>query len=116
MILDQLPYLVAAWLLLVGLYGVVTSRNFVHLAVCVSVMQSSTYVLLLAVGYRKDATAPIFKDVPQGTRAVDPVVQALVLTDIVVAVTVTALLLALAIEAKRHAGTVDPDELPALKG
>ena len=116
MSLDRLPYLVVAWLVLVGLYGIVTSRNLVHLAVCLSVVQSSTYVLLLAVGYRRGGTAPIFKDVPQGTRAVDPVVQALALTDIVVGVTVTALLLALAIEAKRHSGTVDPDELPAVKG
>jgi len=38
------------------------------------------------------------------------------LTDIVVSATVTALLLALAIQvAKRH-GTVDPDQLSALEG
>jgi multicomponent Na+:H+ antiporter subunit C len=79
-------------------------------------MQSSTYVLLLTVGYRKGGTAPIFKEVPVGTRAVDPVVQALTLTDIVVGVTVTALILSLAIQGKRHAGTLDPDELPAVKG
>jgi multicomponent Na+:H+ antiporter subunit C len=109
-------YGVAAWLLLVGLYGVVSSRNLIHLAVCVSVMQSSTYVLLLAIGYRHGGTAPVFKDVPVGTRAVDPVVQALTLTDIVVGVTVTALILSLAIQAKRHAGTLDPDELPTVKG
>ena len=42
--------------------------------------------------------------------------QALTLTDIVVSATVTALLLALAIQvAKRHR-TVDPDELNALRG
>src|SRR5215208_3354716 len=109
-----LPYAVAAWLLLVGLYGVVSSRNLVHLTVCLSVMQSSTYVLLLAIGYRRGGTAPIFKDVPEGTRAVDPVVQALTLTDIVVGVVVTALVLALALQARRHAGTLDPDRLPAL--
>jgi multicomponent Na+:H+ antiporter subunit C len=47
---------------------------------------------------------------------VDPVVQAMTLTDVVVSATVTALLLSLAIQvAKRH-GTSDPDELRALKG
>jgi multicomponent Na+:H+ antiporter subunit C len=43
--------------------------------------------------------------------AVDPVVQALTLTDVVVGVTVAALLLALVIEIWKRAGTVDPDEL-----
>ncbi len=114
--MSYLPYLVAAWLFFVGLYGVVSSRNLIHLVVCLSVMQSSTYVLLLAVGYVDKGTAPIFKDVPVGTKAVDPVVQALTLTDVVVSVTVAALLLALSMDAHERAGTVDPDELHAMRG
>jgi multicomponent Na+:H+ antiporter subunit C len=115
-ILDQLPYLVAAWLFMVGLYGIVTSRNLIHAVTCLAVVQSSTYVLLLAVGYRRGGTAPIFYDVPQGTRAVDPVVGALTLTDIVVGATVTALLLALAVQIHKRLGTLDPNQLHRLKG
>jgi multicomponent Na+:H+ antiporter subunit C len=106
-----LPYLIAAWLFLVGLYGIVTSRNLVHAVVCLSVVQSSTYILLLAIGYERGGTAPIFLDVPVGTRAVDPVVSALTLTDIVVGATVSALLLALAVQAHKHHGTLDPERL-----
>jgi len=104
-----LPYGVAAWLLLVGLYGVVTSRNLVHAIICLSVAQSSTYVLLLSVGFERGGTAPIFLDVPVGTKAVDPVVGALALTDVVVGATVSALLLALAVQAYKHHGTLDPE-------
>lgn len=111
-----LPYIVVAWLVVVGLYGIVTSRNLIHLIVSLSVVQSSTYVLLLSVGYRKHATAPVFKDVPVGTKAVDPVVQALTLTDIVIGVTVTALLLSLAVQVHRRTGSVDPAELTGLHG
>jgi multicomponent Na+:H+ antiporter subunit C len=111
-----LPYAVAAFVFLAGLAGVVTSRNLIHLVVSLSVAQSSTYVLLLAVGYRNGATAPIFADIPKGTKAVDPVVQALTLTDIVVGVTVSALLLALAVEVQKHRGTLDPNELHTLRG
>jgi multicomponent Na+:H+ antiporter subunit C len=111
-----LPFAVAAWLFLIGLYGIVTSQNLIHLVVCLSVVQSSTYVLLLAIGYRAEATAPVFADVPVGTPAVDPVVQALTLTDIVVGVTVTALLLALVVQEHKRFGTLDPDELRALRG
>ena len=89
----------------------VTSRNLVHLVICLSVMQSSSYLLLLSIGFKDHASAPIFADVPLGTRAVDPVVQALTLTDVVVGATVTALLLALAVQAHKRYGTADPSEL-----
>jgi len=111
-----LPYLVAAWLFLVGLYGIVTSRDLVHAIVCLTVVQSSTYVLLLAIGYRSGAQAPIFADIPTASPAVDPVVQALTLVDVVVEAAATALLLALAVQAHKRFGTTDPDELRALTG
>ena len=114
--MSVLPYLVAAWLVAVGLYGVVTSRNLVHLVICLSVLQASTYVLLLAIGYRSGAHAPILADIPSGSQLVDPVVQALTLTDVVVEATVSALLLALAVQASKRFGTLDPDELGALRG
>jgi multicomponent Na+:H+ antiporter subunit C len=111
-----LAYLVAVWLLLVGLYGVVTSRHLVHLVLCIAVMQASTYVLLLAVGWRNAGRAPIFVDIPSSAPVVDPVVQALTLTDVVVEATVTAVLLALTVQAHKRFGTCDPDALGALRG
>ena len=114
--MNHFPYLVAAWLFFIGLYGVATSRHLVHLVICLGVVQSSTYVLLLAVGFRSPpAQSPIFKDVPPGTPAVDPVVQALALTDVVVGATVTALLLALAIDLQRRRGSLDPNRLSPLR-
>jgi multicomponent Na+:H+ antiporter subunit C len=110
------PYVVVAWILAVGLYGIVTSRNLVHQIVCLIVVQSSTYVLLLAVGYRRGAVAPYFSDLPRHTPAVDPIVQALALTDVVVEAAVTALLLAFAVQAHKRFGTLDPHELVELKG
>jgi multicomponent Na+:H+ antiporter subunit C len=115
-VLAVLPWGVAAWLLLWGLYGLVTSRNLVHLILCLAVLQSSTYVLLLAIGYKAGAVAPVFADVPQGTPAVDPVVQALMLTDIVVEATIVALLLAMAVQAHERGGSLDPKELVRLEG
>ncbi len=114
--MNFLPYVVAAYLLVIGLYGMVTSRNLIHMVVCLSVVQSSTYVVLLSIGYRLDATAPIFVDIPVGTRAVDPIVQALTLTDVVIGVTVSALLLALAVQVHKRSGTLDPNSLSSLKG
>ncbi len=111
-----LPYAVAAWLFLIGLYGIVTSRHLVHLIVCLTVVQSSSYVLLLAIGYLSGAQAPIFADISTGAPVVDPVVQALTLTDVVVEATVSALLLGLTLQAQRRFGTVNPNEIGVLKG
>ena len=110
-----LPYLVAVWVCVIGLYGIVTSRHLIHAIICLSVVQSSTYVLLLAIGYRKGYVAPVFIDIPRTTKAVDPVVQALTLTDVVVGGAVTALLLAIAVQLDKHLGTLDPDELDPLR-
>jgi multicomponent Na+:H+ antiporter subunit C len=112
----MLAFGVAAWIFCIGVYGAIVSRNLIHLALCLTVTQSSTYVLLLAIGYKHHAGAPIFKGVPLGTPAVDPVVQALTLTDVVVSVTVVALVLALALDAHEEAGTIDPDELASMSG
>ena len=114
--MSLLPYLIAIWLFVVGLYGIITSRNLIHLIICLAVVQSSTYLLLLAIGYRAGGAAPIFYDIPVGTPAVDPVVQALTLTDVVVEATVTALLLALAEQAFKRFGTLDPEELRPMRG
>lgn len=110
-----LPYAVAAWLFVIGLWGVVSSRHLVRTVLCLSVVQSGTYVLLLAVGYRSGGKAPIVADIPPGSRLVDPVVQVLVLTDVVIEATVTALLLALVVQAKKRFGSVDPERLRALR-
>lgn len=114
--MSWLAYIVAAYVFAIGLYGVVTSRHFVHMTICLAVVQSSTYILLLAIGYKVGAAAPIFADIPVGTPAVDPVVQALMLTDIVVEATVMALVLSLAVQAHDRTGTMDPDQIRLLRG
>jgi multicomponent Na+:H+ antiporter subunit C len=110
-----LPYAVAAWLFVIGLWGVVSSRDLVRSVLCLTVVQSSTYVLLLAVGYRSGAKAPIVADIPSTSRLVDPVVQVLVLTDVVIEATVSALLLALVVQAHKRFGSVDPADLRPLR-
>lgn len=114
--MSYLPYALAAFIFVVGLAGIVSSRNIIHITVCVSLCQSATYVLLLAIGYRSGGTAPVFADVPTSRRVVDPVVQSLTLTDIVVAVAVSALLLGLALRVHDHHGSLDPEVMSGLRG
>lgn len=114
--LADFPYYIAAWIFLCGLYGIVRSRHLVHTVICLTILQSSTYVLLLAVGFRKGGYAPVFAGISPGAVTVDPVVQALMLTDIVVEATVVALLLAMVVKAFEKGGTTSPDDLRFMRG
>lgn len=115
-VLHSLPYFIAAWLFFCGLYGLVRSKHLVHSVICLAILQSSTYILLLGIGYRINGAAPVFTEVDSGALTVDPVVQALMLTDIVVEAVVVALLLAMVVKAHEKSGTVSPDELSSLRG
>lgn len=110
-----LPFAIAAWLFVIGLWGIVTSTNMVRTVLCLTVVQSSTYLVLVGVGYRSGAQAPIVADIPAVTKLVDPTVQVLVLTDIVIEATITALLLALVVQAHKRFGSVDPADLRTLR-
>lgn len=114
--MSHLPYFAAAYLFLLGLYGIASSRHLIHLIICLAIVQSSTYAILIAIGYRIGGQAPIFASMSAETSTVDPVVQALMLTDIVVQATVMALLLALAIQVQKKTGNLDPNSIRKLHG
>lgn len=114
--LSDYPYYIAAWIFLCGLYGIVRSRHLVQTVISLTVLQTSTYVLLLAIGFRKGAYAPIFVNIHPGVVTVDPVVQSLMLTDVVVEATVVALLLAMVVKAFEKGGTTSPDDLRYMRG
>ena len=105
-----LPYAVALVVFGLGLYGIITSRNLVHQVLCVSIAQSATYVLLLSIGFRYGAGPPIFLTAPASkVLGVDPIAQALALTDVVVSAATTALLLALALRIHESGGSNEPE-------
>jgi multicomponent Na+:H+ antiporter subunit C len=110
-----LPYAVAAWLFVIGLWGIVASRNLIRTVLCLTVVQSSTYLVLVGVGYRSGGRAPIVADIPAVEKLVDPTVQVLVLTDIVIEATITALLLALVVQGHKRFGSVDPADLRVIR-
>jgi len=115
-VLNCTPYFVAAWLFFCGLYGLVTSRHLVHSVISLAILQSSTYMLLLGIGYRVGGAAPVFVGIAPGQLTVDPIVQALMLTDIVVEAVVVALLLAMVVKAHEKSGCVSPTDLRTMRG
>ncbi|MGH2537761.1 MAG: sodium:proton antiporter [Candidatus Promineifilaceae bacterium] len=114
-----LNYAAAIFLFLAGLYGLVRERNAVRLILNLGLMESATYLLLVVVGYRQGGTAPIFYEeevIPGQILVVDPIVQALTLTSIVIGVAILALALALVIQLARHYRTLDTGRIRELRG
>lgn len=114
-ILGALPWAVGIWIAACGMWGVMTSRNLVHMVICLNLLKSASCVLLVGVGWRAGGSAPYFSSPAAGT-PVDPIVQALLLTDVVVEVTVFGLLLALVLEVHQRVGTLDPNDLRSNRG
>lgn len=112
-------YIAAILLFLIGLFGLIRQRNLVRMILNLGLMESSTYLLLVVIGYRQGGTAPIFYEahiVPGETITVDPIVQALTSTSIVIGVVTMALALALVIQLARHYRTLDAGQIRELRG
>ena len=88
-------------LVLIGLWGALTHRNILRIIISFSLMGTGTHIVIVAIGYVKNGTAPIIDgalslaEAPH--RAVDPIPSALVVTAIVIGLAVTAIMLAYAI-------------------
>lgn len=103
-------------LFFVGLYGVITRRNLVKIAVSLSIMEISTFLFFALVGYIDNGVAPIVDPADPAKIYVDPLPQALVLTAIVIGLATTAMLMAVIIRLYRKYGTFDIREIKNLRG
>ena len=117
-------YLVAATVFCLGLVSVMMHRDLVKIVLGLSLMESSCYLLLVSMAYRRHSTAPVLSGPPKGKSpadlvnagVADPVLQNFCLTAIVIGVAVTAVFLTIAVRAAQHYRSVDADELTALHG
>jgi len=113
-------YSLCLLLILVGLYGVVASRQTLKIVISLVILQHGVHLLLLLIGFREGGNPPI---VDPGSsissfagQAVDPLPQALVLTSIVIGLGVLALMVALCVRLYERYGTFDITEIRRLRG
>lgn len=117
-------YLAAGLLFSLGLLTVLTRRNLIKIILGLSLMEASTYLLLVSMAYRRGSTPPVLTSPPDGKSAkdlvhgnvADPVLQNFCLTAIVIGVAVTAVFLAAAVRVAQHYRSVDAADMTALKG
>ncbi len=109
-------YLMCFILFLTGLYGVITRRNLIKIAISLSIMEFSSFLFLALIGYIDGGVAPIVDPADPVRVYVDPLPQALVLTAIVIGLATTAMLMAVIIRIYRKYGTFDIRQIKNLKG
>lgn len=117
-------YLAAAMLFSLGLYAVLTKRNMVKMVMGLSLMEASTYILLLSFAYRVHSTAPVLLNPPHGAspaalakgNVADPMLQNVCLTAIVIGIAVTTVLLAVTVRAAQHYRSVDSADVREMRG
>jgi len=109
-------YILSFVLFLVGLYGVITRRNLIKIAISLSIMEFSIFMILVLVGYIEEGLAPIVDPASASQLYVDPLPQAMVLTAIVIGLATTSMLMAIAIRLYRKYKTFDIREIKNLRG
>ena len=104
-------YWIVVFLMMAGLYIVVSRGNLVKKIVGLNIFQVSVFMLYISMGKVHGGTAPIFKE------GIDlytnPVPSVLILTAIVVGVATTAVGLSLVVRIYEAYGTIEEDEINA---
>ena len=113
-ILESWNYLVVIALMMGGLFIVISQNNLVKKLVGLAIFQTSVFIFYISVGKMAGGTAPILMDGPE-TLYSNPLPHVLILTAIVVGVATTALGLALVLRINAGFGSIEDDEVLAMK-
>ncbi len=109
----------AAGLILVGLWGVLTRKHVLRIALAFTLADTGANLLLVWSGYLPGRTAPIVDGAVSASdiasTVVDPLPQAMVLTSIVIGVAVAALFVVVGVLASRRTGSADVRRMKELR-
>lgn len=117
--ITQIMMIIAGALILIGIWGLLSRRHIIKIIIGFSLIDTGVHIMLVAIGYIKNGTAPILdKDLSfqEAVRtAVDPIPSALVLTAIVIGLAVTALMLSYAVKMFKNKKSLMIDKNKELK-
>lgn len=109
-------YMLCLVLFLVGLYCVLRKRNIIKIIIGIGIMEYAVNLFFILIGYVKEGRSPIYAHDGAAVKMVDPLPQVIVLTSIVLGLSVTLLLVSLAIKIYEKYGTFDITKINRLKG
>jgi len=105
-------YWISIFLMVAGMYVLITRGNLLKKLIGLAILQSSVYLLYIAPGKIVGGTAPILSE--HYTVYSNPLPHVLILTAIVVGVATLALGLAITVRIREAYGTIEEDEILAL--
>ena len=108
-VLGHYNYWVSIALMMAGFYLVIARANLIKKLVGLNVFQTAVFLLYISIGKVAGGTAPIAKE--GFTLYSNPLPSVLILTAIVVAVSTTAVALAIIVRIREAYGTVEEDEI-----
>ena len=109
-------YLLCLALFAIGLYCVLRKRNIIKIIIGIGIMEYAVNLFFVLTGYRAEGRSPIYSHEQIVKNMVDPLPQAVVLTSIVLGLSVTLLLISIAIRIYEKYGTFDITKINKLKG
>jgi multicomponent Na+:H+ antiporter subunit C len=109
----DVDYLAFVVVFCVGLYMLVRKSNLLKKLLGLNVMETAVFAFLVTSGMIEGGDPPI-RTAGTSPPFANPIPHAMVLTGIVVAVSVTAVALALIVQIHAHYGTIEVDELKGL--
>jgi len=117
--LENISIVAGFILALIGLWGIISQKNIIRIIIGFSILDTSIHLILVAIGYIRNRTAPILDEGVNTANAineiVDPLPQALVLTAIVIGVGITALMLVYALKLYTNNHSLEIDKYKSLK-
>ncbi len=108
-VLGHYNYWISIALMMAGFYIVIARTNLIKKLVGLNVFQTAVFLLYISIGKVSGGTAPIAKE--GFTLYSNPLPSVLILTAIVVAVSTTAVALAIIVRIREAYGTVEEDEI-----
>lgn len=109
-------YILCLILFSIGLYCVLRKRNLIKIIIGIGIMDYAVNLFFVLLGYRAHGLPPIFAAGQTVSNMVDPLSQAIVLVSIVIGLSITLLLIAIAIKVYEKYGTFDITRINKLKG
>ena len=105
-------YFLTLLLLLLGVYGMVSCKNYMKKLICMNIMQVAIIFFYLCFAQKKGGTIPVALDtIVNADKYVNPIPHGLMLTAIVVSLGTTGVGLALLTRIKEKYGSIEEDDI-----
>lgn len=105
-------YFFTLLLLLLGVYGMVSCKNYMKKLICMNIMQVAVIFFYLCFAQKKGGTIPVALDtIVNADKYVNPIPHGLMLTAIVVSLGTTGVGLALLTRIKEKYGSIEEDDI-----